>query len=297
MDSFIDFHTHITINSKTANLYPNYTFPHFLEEQRKANVHKSVCFINPFVSDILCDYNAKHKIMIEDSSCAGRVKIRCTECNRILYEGVDPLRKYNEALLNFSTGINSVIPFVYLNVCESNISQEIEYYETKYPNTIKGYKIHPTFSGRSILDLSDIPTDKPIVVHTGVEPCANPLNVIQFSKRHSGPLVMAHFARFHRDALHALNECKNLFVDTSPMIFLHQLQATKPHRVFDISWFASRDTPLKLFYQKLLKCLPPEKIVLATDAPFSSLSDEVAFIRELFNGCDETVYYNAQKLL
>lgn len=296
MSSYVDFHLHISINPLTAFLYPEFTFSKYLLDKQQTPIQKSVCFINPFVRDILCRNNPKHKIRIEDSTTAGELRIVCTECKTTLYEGIDPLRKYNEALLIECRKHENMFPFVYLNICCSNIVQEISYFEQKYDN-VMGYKLHPTLSNRSILDLGEIPTSKPILVHTGVEECAKPQNVVQFAKKHCGSVIMAHLARFNQEALEAVHSIENLYVDTSPMGFLHQLVIKKPHRVYPTNWFTSQVNDIHAFYCDLFNYMPPQKVLFATDAPFSSLVDEVALFDSIFPNATEIAKENAEKIL
>lgn len=281
MGDFIDFHVHISTGFSTPYFYPDFTLTKLLENQTCGNIKKSVCFINPFVPQILCPQNPRHKIKIIDSPISGFIQLLCTDCKNLFYHGIDPIREVNIEFLNQVKNISSIIPFVYLNVCASNINEEIEFYEKLFPNLIKGYKVHPTLSNRSLSEINIETTSKPILVHTGVEDCANPLNAIKFAKKYNGKVILAHLARFNKEALSHLNSQDNLYVDTSPMTFLYDLYLHKPHRLYDASWFASNANSCTDFYLKLFSTINHEKIVFASDAPFSDYSKEMIHLNNL----------------
>lgn len=119
--------------------------------------------------------------------------LKCLKCGKIIYSWEDSLRKYNlESLKQIST-FNNLYPMIYLHLSNENICKEIQFYESNFK--IVGYKIHPQTNYRSIDDIEDIPTSLPILVHTGIGKFDHPKNVINFSKRHNGPIILAHACR------------------------------------------------------------------------------------------------------
>ena len=58
-------HLHVSDNDKLDE-YNFYNILDLLNDQQKYKINKSVCFLNPFVPELLCKVNCKHRIKIVD---------------------------------------------------------------------------------------------------------------------------------------------------------------------------------------------------------------------------------------
>lgn len=297
MSGIVDFHVHISTVPSSIHLHPDYSITKVLSDQARNHIDKSICFINPFVSKLLCPHNPRHKIRIVDSQTPGSIRLFCNDCNKVYFHGVDPIREFNITFMNQVKNEPSIIPFIYLNVCPSNINEEIEFYEHLFPGRIAGYKMHPTLSGRSVSEIHLEATTKPVLIHTGVEACATPKSGLAFAEQYTGTVILAHLARFNEEVLMKLGQKENLFVDTSPMTFLYDLVLKKPHRIYDTSWISDSVVSIDVFYQRLFSKIDYRKVIFASDAPFSDCSKEINHFSNMSHDFIRQCNLTAKKIL
>ncbi len=292
-----DSHVHLHINKKDqVKEYQYYDFNNLQKDQIKYGITKSICFLNPFVPSMLCPKNHKHIIKVLDRD-EKTIKIYCKNCDSIIYEGIDPLRKLNISLLEKALNNNSIIPFIYLNI-SSSINEEIKFFEKKYGNMVKGYKIHPKLCSRKISEIN-INSDKPLIIHTGIQENTSPQDIIKFSKHYKGKIILAHCARFSKNDLLKIKKSDNLYIDISPFMILFRSMIYKPETLYDMKYLGKIDNPNKLL-KKVIEFIGVNKIVFGSDTPFSNLNEEIDFIKNcdiLNEEREQILYKNLESLL
>lgn len=266
-------HLHVSDNDKLDE-YNFYNILDLLNDQQKYKINKSVCFLNPFVPELLCKVNCKHRIRIVDKDDK-ELQIYCENCEKIIYSGIDPLRLLNIQLLKQTREIKSIIPFVYLNISKA-INSEVRYFEQYYGDLVMGYKIHPKLCSRHLSSVT-INSNKPIIVHTGVQEETSPADIIKFAKNYKGDVILAHCARFSEKDLLIIKNTSNLYIDISPFLTLYKSIKEKSNTLYDISYFGKINNPTDLL-QKLINYVGINKIVFGTDAPFTNFKEELEFI-------------------
>lgn len=275
MMRIIDSHVHLHVNNNDKlDEYKFYNISDLLNDQQKYKISKSVCFLNPFVPELLCKVNCKHRIKIMDKDNK-EVQIYCENCKKIIYSGIDSLRSLNIQLLEQTRGIKSIIPFVYLNISKA-INSEVNYFEQYYDDLVMGYKIHPKLCSRHLSSVT-INSNKPIIVHTGVQEETSPADIIKFAKNYKGDVILAHCARFSEKELLIIKNTSNLYIDISPFLTLYKSIKEKPNTLYDISYLGKINNPTDLL-QKLIDYVGINKIVFGTDVPFTNFKEEIEFI-------------------
>lgn len=294
----IDVHAHVSLD-KEAQIFSDYDFKVFQSDRKKNGVKKSVIFLNPFIKNLLCPRAHNHKIKVLDSTVYGYLKLYCTVCRNVYYEGIDPLRRLNEEIINCSRSDSSLLPFIFVNISKTSTVYEINYFESKYGNKVKGYKMHPALSNRQICELGELPTAKPIIVHTGVGQQENPSNVIRFSEHYKGNIVLSHFAKFDECALNEVKKNERLFIDSSPSNFIFNQYLYKPHKLFDTNYLTGFVSWVDMM-NKIFKFMGSEKIIFGSDVPWGDMTSEIAsiynsgFSKQLL---DNYLYNNANRFI
>lgn len=289
----IDSHSHITID-KTA-IFKNYDIKRLTEEMNQNGVDYAISFINPFVKELLCPVDSKHKIQILDGYRDNELMIYCTICKKIIYKGKDPLRRYNEKFLKICKKDNRIIPFVFLSMSKNTINHEIDFFEENYKNSFVGFKIHPTINMRACDSIGIINSSRPLIIHSGVESYANPNHCLELAKYYNGNISVAHCGRFNKKFFDNLKNYQNVFIDTSPIIFLYNLYKKKPNRLYGIFSLIKNEEDLVNY---LLTNVNITRILFASDTPFGSLKDEVNFFKNIIiDEKDKIVYKNCINFL
>jgi len=291
MDKKYDSHVHLHVDrNDSIPEYDYYDIDNLLIDQKKYNIEKSICFLNPFVPEMLCPINHKHRIQVLDSDYT-KLQIYCQDCRKIFYEGTDPLRPLNIKLLEQTKNIKSVIPFVYLNISKA-INSEVMFFERNYGGLVKGYKVHPKLCSRKISDII-IESTKPIIIHAGVQDITSPAEAIKFAKNYEGNVILAHCARFSENDLLAIRKTSNLYIDISPFMILYKSYIEKPNVLYDMSYLGNVSNPTDLL-TKLIKTVGIDKIIFGTDVPFTNIEQELEFISncDILNIDREQILYN-----
>lgn len=220
-----------------------------------------------------CIYENIHTVSTFDEK-NGEISLKCTKCGHIVYKGKDPLRRYNIELLEQVAKYPNLYPMIYLNISNETICDEIQFYESNYP--IVGYKLHPQTNYRSVDELIDFPTTLPILIHTGLSTYDHPKNVINFAKRHKGPIILAHAARLDVECLKAVNELPNLYLDVCPSNLLFKskdfaLAAPLREKV---------SSPQDI-YSLVLKYVSVDKILFGSDYAWGIPNEELSVVESL----------------
>ncbi|MDO5556014.1 MAG: amidohydrolase family protein [Clostridia bacterium] len=292
----IDTHSHLNTSTNGFYFFNGLSISNFVSSY--PDDYKAIVCLNPKISEFSCPndctqhcgyysknfnvekckkgclYENIHPVSTVDSS-SNSLTLQCLKCGTIIYKGEDPLRKYNIALLKQTTNFpNTLYPMIYLNISNNTIANEIQFYEKNYP--IVGYKIHPQTNYRSIDDLDDIPTELPILVHTGIGKYDHPKFAIEFSKRHKGIVILAHACRLDIDSLKAVNDSPNLYLDVCPS-----------HMLFNSKDFAiaapireSIQSPQDI-YKTVLKYVSIDKILFGSDYAWGLPKAELAIVQSL----------------
>lgn len=295
----IDTHCHLNIDNTEFYFHNGHSVSSLIKGMDKNKIDKAIVCLNPKISDFVCpndctkncpiygvNHNVElcegkncrfediHTVTVEDSSNSTLI-LRCQKCGTIIYKGVDPLRNYNLKLLEeISRFQGRLYPMIYLHLSNSTIAQEIAFFESNFK--IAGYKFHPQTNYRSMDEIKNIPTNLPIMIHTGLKTYDHPQNVINFSKRHNGPIILAHACRLDVDSLKNIATTKNLYLDVCPSdsLFKARKFAIAPSSVDKIN----RPDDILLY---TLKYVPIDKVLFGTDYPWGSQEIECSIIQSL----------------
>lgn len=292
---FIDTHSHLNTSSRGFYFYNGLSI-NTLISNYSDNCKAIVC-LNPKISEFSCPNdctkrcfyystnsnveNCKKGCIYEDihpvstfDNTDGTLVLKCLKCGYILYEGKDPLRKYNLKLLEQVSKFDNLYPMIYLNCSNETICDEVKFYESNFP--IVGFKIHPQTNYRSVDELAKIPTDLPILIHTGLNKFDHPKNAINFAKRHNGIVILAHAARLDIECLKAVNELPNLYLDVCPSNLLYKsknfaLAAPLREKI---------NSPQDI-YINVLKYVSINKILFGSDYSWGIPSEELSVVESL----------------
>lgn len=273
----VDTHAHITPTTATA-IHHEITLNEYTAAAKAAGISKIYVFLNPFISGFLCPHSPKHKVEITSGQRNNEYVIKCVDCGCIVYRGVDLFYSHNISLADECSKSNlDVQPIAFLASPYKQLNERISEYEET--GLFAGYKLHPTICHQSPADIPRLTCNRPIIIHSGVGCYEDPENAIQFARNYPGPVIIAHCARFKRSVLTLVREMDNVWIDTSPFIFLWNLYETKPHRLY-LKGSQQFSTPKELFYN-MLETVGEDKVVFASDEPFGNLKTETEFIKSL----------------
>lgn len=295
----IDTHCHLNIANTKFYFHNGHSVSSLIKGMDENKIDKAIVCLNPKIANFSCpndctkhcpiygvNHNVElcdgancqfeniHTVTVEDSDNSTLI-LRCQKCGTIVYKGPDPLRNYNLQLLEeVSRFPGRLYPMIYLHLSNSTIADEIAFFESHFK--IAGYKFHPQTNYRSIDEINNIPTNLPIMIHTGLKPYDHSRNVINFSKRHSGPIVLAHACRLDVDSLKDIANAENLYIDVCPSdaLFNSRKFAIASSSVNEIN----RPEDILLH---TLKYIPIEKILFGTDYPWGSQEKECSIMSSL----------------
>ena len=127
----------------------------------------SLDIINNNLDECNCSNPHRHRVGIFEEN--GNLVLKCKTCgNIILKSTLDPLRKYNVALINLTKPYRAQVrPLLYLSLCHSTLQTEINFFERCYGNEFVGFKLHPWNDQVSVANFS-ILSSKPILIHNGI---------------------------------------------------------------------------------------------------------------------------------
>lgn len=221
---------------------------------------KSVEKVCPFE----CENRDRHRVVIVDG-LNGNLIAYCTKCDEIIYEGKDPLRKYNIELMEICKTNNSAMPNLLLTISNSTINDEVKFYEENFANYFLGYKIHQSQNMRSINSLRGIDSMRTILVHSDRHAFDSIYGPINFAKRYKGNIVLAHSYLLENPFF--IRESCNLYYDVCPTDNLRKYMSLIPHN----GAFNCFDN----IYDVAISYLPEDRILFGTDWPYGDIKSNI----------------------
>ena len=262
----IDAHSHIRVDNDFEK-----NFQKYMENLKLCNISKAIVSIDPFVAEFKCTKDYYHFVSINDNY--SNLRTYCHTCKKETLYDYDPFEKYNEKLL--STNNDYLLPFLMLPVVNNKIKEEIE----KYKKNICGLKIYTGLSEKVLDDLSEFNYDLPLLIHTGIQHNQNPKYMIDFLKKYKGYIILAHFARFCPEVIDIIKNSSNIFVDTSPAVYLfnNYISVQRKGGLFEKDGI---NLPSSLYYKAIEK-FGIDKMIFGTDYPFSNRQSEIEILQNL----------------
>lgn len=272
----IDTHVHIT--PKVAiGIHHSISLEQYAEQASKFGINHAIVCLNPFVKGYLCPDDKSHKVFVHQTSDE-TYEVRCTNCGKLIYAGYDVFFEHNQALcLECNTAPFEIGALAFVVAPFKILDKLIAKYEQI--DGFCGYKIHPTICNQSISDIPIVPSEKPILFHSGVGNNENPALEVEFAKKYKGNVIIAHCARFNKKVLNQIRESDNIWIDTSPFSFLWNLYESKRHKLYlDESCLISNPSELMKY---VIDEVGIEKIIFSSDAPFGDVTKEILFFNDL----------------
>lgn len=271
-----DSHTHASTLLTEIAESPHYTFDKLVNDMNTHGITKSLVMVNPVFRKFRCPLDIYHKVIVQDTEQKGILRLYCSVCDKILYEGPDPTRKYNEELItNTSNYPNRFFTMLYLLMSNSSIPSEIEYFENKYSTSFTGYKLHPRLSFRELDSIVAFPSKRPIVVHIGID-FPEPITNANFVKNYQGNIILAHVGRFHPGLLKLARTLPNVYIDVSPSSLIYQGRETHICEPFNSKISEPAD-----IYKYLIESIGEDKVLFGTDVPWGNYETELNILNSV----------------
>lgn len=290
--------THVHVNTDNRYFfYPQYTLQALLEDVKHNSISMAFPCLNPKLDVYLCPNDCAHFCKARKdhhlelcTSCKKKERHRtktnpkvpnmlcivCTTCKTELYQGKDPLRIYNEQLLEQTMPYRSQIkPLLFLSGIETTIQEEIDYFETHYKGEFVGYKLHPWTHQASCANLR-VHTHMPFLIHTGVRDLESSQNAISFAKNNPQvSTILAHAGQLQPFILKQIASLPNTYIDCCPASFLFA------HRTECLSTSLGEIHSPQDIYYMVLEQVPSNKILFGTDTPWGNIQEEVSIFHSL----------------
>lgn len=286
----IDTHMHINLNCNSG-YYRNKKIEEYNKTIENTNIAFFIPSINPkttifscdkdcsneceilsnkkeIVCPVNCNKRNRHRVKIVDG-LQGSLIAYCTQCNKIIYEGKDPIRKYNIELIDICKDSNSM-PNLLLTLSNTTINEEILFYEKNYPNLFLGYKIHQTTNMRSINEIIKVDSLRPILIHCDSHEYDSIENAIEFSKRYKGNIILAHSYLLTNSNL--ISNCNNIYFDICPTDNFKQNKENINHN-------HNYDLYSNMF-KAAINYLPEDKLLFGTDWPYGNVEKNIKEIEK-----------------
>jgi len=267
----IDIHTHsggIDLSNFLRNRHPycqDITDLYF--KGKSAAVSHQVVF--PMPTSTYYDIPAywRHGIFLPSGFCNFPFEVE----NRHLLQSIQQLPFQN----------NHFLPFLCFSLQEKVKEQEdsiIQAILSRSP-IVWGFKFHTSADQKNALQIEresqfiDIATEmqRPILIHTGFNACADPIKVLELASRHPHTFFCAaHFGAFSKTFAKLLKEYpyRNLFFDTSGLISMcNYIRHSERTDVVDLN-YAQPSEVLSFYFSEF-----PERILWGSDSPWYNSLD------------------------
>ena len=266
----IDMHSHITINKNNSENAERILA--YISEMRRNIISESVVTINPFIEDIKCPASPNHYVKIKEGNVVGEVRCKCTVCQKIVYEGVDPFIKYNNYLISTLNVHKNIHVYPVIPVIPKTTKSLIDYYKMHFSN-LAGIKLYTGLSAYHLDEIEQIKCDLPVLVHSGTFPNQDPKNMLKFARYYNGYVQIAHLAALNVEVIRDLKKYENVIIDISPALYMYNHYVLNGNKggIFNKDRIKSLDD----MYELLVDNFGIERIVWGSDVPFSSLKDEI----------------------
>lgn len=311
----INSHVHINTDEHYF-FYNNYGIQRFLAEMDKSRIDFALPTLNPKLGIFRCPNDCsvhcpqmigivnnnlnncncsnpqRHRVGIFEED--GKLVLKCKTCGTIILKSsIDPLRKYNIALMNLTKPYRAKIrPLIYLSLCNSTLQAEIDFFENTYGNEFAGFKFHPWNDQVSVSNFK-LCTTKPILIHTGMRKLESGANAITFAENNPDvKIVIAHAGALDENCLRKIALLENIFVDCCPSVFMFKNRYSSLFSPDEVN------SPEDIYY-KVLDFVPINKILFGSDSPWGNSEDELTVINKLhiFKSIKEQILYkNAVRL-
>ena len=103
-----DSHAHVASTTTSILFRPEYTIETIVHEMDYYHIDKSIVMVNPLFEILKCPVDVHHKVAVQDTAEEGRLRLFCTHCRKILYEGPDPVRQFNIELIEITNTSASI---------------------------------------------------------------------------------------------------------------------------------------------------------------------------------------------
>lgn len=273
MKMLFDSHAHVASTTTDIRFRPDYTIESIIHDMDLHNIDKSLVMINPLFKFLKCSENAKHRVVVQDTSIDGVLRLFCLQCNKVIYEGPDPMRKYNlefiEACAKYP---NRFFPMLTLLLSNSTIPTEISFFEKNFSSSFVGYKLHPRVCFRSIDEIKCFPSKRPIIIHIGVDFPPTTTN-INFVKNYAGSVLLAHAGRFDPELLYLAKNYPNVYIDAAPSSLMFNGRQTDLIAPYNTLIQTPED-----IYKYLIKEIGEDKVLFGSDVPWGNYDNEIAIL-------------------
>lgn len=269
-----DSHAHVAFGAKDIRFRPDYSLESLLDEMDRFNIDKSVVMINPMFKLFKCPKDNKHKITVQDSETPGTLKLYCIQCGEVLYEGPDPMREFNLSLMEATAKYKDrFFPMLTVTLANSSIPGEIDFYEKNYSDSFTGYKLHPRICFRGLNEIFTFKSNRPVLIHTGVDFPPTETNV-EFVRNYSGNVLLAHAGRFDPDLIFLAKNFPNVYIDSAPSSLMFKGHVTDLLPPFNTLIESPGD-----IYKYLIQEIGEDKVLFGSDVPWGNYEDEIQILR------------------
>lgn len=272
----IDAHSHITITKNKEENKKNIV--EYLTNMKINGIKGSIVTVNPFIDDFKCPTNQYHYVKMKNSNKPGHTQCKCTVCQKIIYEGLDPFIEYNKILIEELKNEKNIAVYPVVSVTNSSTQWLIDLYKELYGKELKGIKAYTGLSAYSLDDLKKIRCDIPILVHSGIYPNQDPINMLKFISNYDSKVQIAHLAGLNIPVIEKLKQQRNVLIDISPSLYIYNYYVKQ--NIFGGIYNKEKISSVDDMYELLASNFDIDRIVWGSDTPYSNQSDELqAFLK------------------
>lgn len=266
-----DAHSHIRITNDDKKNTQNIN--EYILNMKKNGIKEAIVMVDPFIDELKCPLNSNHYVKTKNGTKPGHIICKCTFCQKVVYEGIDPFIKYNIYLMDKLTMYSNLHVYPVISVTDTSMQWLIDYYQDLFGPKLEGIKAYTGLSAYSLDDLKPVRCNVPMLVHEGTYQNQNPAKMIQFIKKFNNYFQIAHFAGLELDAINELKKIDNVFIDVSPATYMFDYYIAQNHNggLFNKNKILS----LEDMYYMLLSNFDLSRIVWGSDTPYSTQDMEL----------------------
>lgn len=268
-----DSHAHVASTTTEIRFRPDYTIESIIHDMDLYNIDKALVMINPLFKSLKCTENLKHRVIVQDTANYGVLRLFCLQCNKVIYEGPDPMHKYNLEFLEACAKYpNRFFPMLTLLLSNSTIPTEVSFFEKNYASSFIGYKLHPRVCFRSIDEITSFPSSRPVIIHIGIDFPSTTTN-INFVKNYTGSVLLAHAGRFDPALLYYAKNFPNVYIDTAPSSLMFNGRQTDLLAPYNTLIQTPED-----IYKYLIHEIGENKVLFGSDVPWGNYEKEISIL-------------------
>lgn len=267
----IDSHSHIKINKNVSVSKKN--IKDYLIMLKQNCIDEAIVTIDPFTDNIKCKLNSNHYVKMKSVNESYNIICKCTSCNKIIYEGIDPYIEYNNFLIENMSENKNINIFPVVAVTPNSLQHMIDFYISEYGSKIKGIKGYTGLSAYTLDDIEFLKSALPLLVHCGTYDNQNPMNMVNFASKFDNYLILAHLAALNIDSIKRFKEMDNVLIDLSPAKFIFDtyVKNNRAGGVFNKININTVDD----MYEILANNFDINRIVWGSDFPYSDQKEEL----------------------